>query len=153
AGTGILLTAICFGTMLVGRDELFQIPAKTAAVFAMILAGMGLYISGTRVFNFISFKEKNDTYARELKVKQEKLKTYTRKFEVETSVVRNLLKALDADGISEMFTQIHRLKENQKILGELQMQLDREKENPRYQKASAQLPEMQKKAKSMDKEL
>jgi len=152
-GCGFLVIGIIVAIMLPGREMIFGLSSKIAGFISMLLAGIGMAVGGIQFFKFLSDKEKFESLDREIRQKSEKLKTYVKKFEVETTIVRNIFKILSVDSTTEMFSLITRIREAMANIQSLEVQLDKEKSNPRYQKAAAMLPQMVEKSKGMEREL
>lgn len=150
-GVVFLVASIVAALVLPGKLQ----PAQQK-VMMPILMFLGIGGFGLSLFEVIMFVSKNDklkTIERDVAKKQEKIKAMERKFEVETSVVRNILKALGCDSTAEMFSTLEKIKNAQSEIRAYSEQLAARRAKPEFQKAEQSLPEMKKKAAKFEQEL
>ena len=152
-GIGLLVGSIIVAIATGSMDVIFGLPRGLFIKILLVVSLIGLVITAVRFFSFLSSKANYDNLQKDLKKGQEKIRNIERRFDVETSVVRSIMKALNVDSTNEMFANIGRIRKIQKEMKEIKTQLEAEQAKPGYQQAVKELPEAKKLAQKMEQEL
>ena len=153
SGSVMLIVSVLTAVSTAGQDQVLNVPIQTFHIILGLLALMGLALVSYRLFYFFSSKDRSSHLSKEITKVEDKIKALERKFEIETTIVRNIMRALDVDTVDGLKSSLERLITAKDRKKELESRLQAERTKPQHQKAEKNLPIMKQKARSMEKEL